>query len=195
MVAPDEQDQQDEDECDRQKRNVALEKANDRPRPSRGSYALHGDEHHTGGRDRCEVEPVDEQRLPHPVRLHEQTDQEDNKPEHRAGDGYGLEERRRWPIEPSYDLFSCRNVCVVPSHRITVPRALSAFAFALAESSRTLASRRSELSGTFAALSAAVSDSTSRGLKKGAGTVGPIRVGPGTLSPVTPGGASGPTST
>ena len=82
------------------------------------------------------------------------------------------------------------------------PRVLSILA--LAESNRNLPARSIALSAALLAFSDIVSakrspswaaTNTLRGLKNGAGIVGPMRDGPGTLSPVTPGGASGPTST
>src|SRR5690606_17376408 len=86
------QDEDQHEESHRQEGYVALEQANDRPRPAGRGDALYGDEDHAGLRYGREEEPVEVQRLPRAILTGEGTDQEDED----ADDGeYGADDRER----------------------------------------------------------------------------------------------------
>src|SRR5687767_2438872 len=102
------ENQNQQDERDREERDVSLEQADDRARPPCRGNALNRNEHHAGRGDGREIEPVDEQRLPHPVDAHYSADDERGNADNREDNTNCIERARERTRGASYDLFSSR---------------------------------------------------------------------------------------
>src|SRR5688572_9863098 len=202
VVASDEKNQRQQNPRHRQKRDVALEKSYDRSRPPRRCNTLHRDEHHAGGRDRREIKPVDQQCLPRTIGLHKESDYKNDRSDGGKNQSDQFERARRRPIGAGQNLLARRDMDVVRAHGLAPVGVVDA------GPARGVWPAGVGLAGVCAALStgapcaAAVSRVAEapgtdgpRGDMNGAGLVGPICDGPGSLSPVTPGAASGPTAT
>jgi hypothetical protein len=126
--------------------------------------------------------------------LNEKTDYEDDDSHRREDECKEPECARRLAAGTGEDLLPRRNVHVVIGHRPAPP--VGVCAGALSGVARRVVS--TPVKGAAAVSVGAAAPPCvpePRGAVKGAGCVGPIRDGPGNLSPVTPGAARGPIPT